>query len=215
MQAAPLLDRIDAGRRLAAALERYRGPDTVVLGVPRGGVVVAAEVARLLDAQLDVVIARKIGAPHQPELAIGAVVSGEGGRLLDEETVRLLHVPAEYVERETARQLEEIQRRILDYRGDRPELSLEGRTVVLVDDGIATGYTIRAALIALRRRRPAHLVVAAPVAPAEVCARLAPLANEVVCLLTPEPFIAVGAWYRDFTQVEDDEVRALLRVGDR
>jgi putative phosphoribosyl transferase len=207
----PFRDRVEAGRQLATALESFRGRETIVLGVPRGGVVVAAEVARALNADLDVVIARKIGAPHQPELAIGAVVSGEGGRLLDEETVRLLQVSPEYVESETARQLAEIRRRIHDYRAGRAEPLLEGRTVLLVDDGIATGYTIRAALIALRRLRPGRLVVAAPVAPPEVCDRLAELADEVVCLRTPDPFVAVGAWYRDFTQVEDDEVRALLR----
>jgi putative phosphoribosyl transferase len=204
-------DRVDAGRQLARALERYRGPDTLVLGVPRGGVVVAAEVARALGADLDVVIARKIGAPQHPELAIGAVVSGEGERLVDEEAVRYLHVSREYLDAETARQREEIRRRIQEYRGNRPLPNLEGRTVILVDDGIATGYTIRAALVALRRLHPATLVVAAPVAPREVCARLQTLADEVVCLYTPEPFMAVGAWYRDFSQVETGEVAALLR----
>ncbi|MGV3720916.1 MAG: phosphoribosyltransferase [Actinomycetota bacterium] len=210
MHIEPFKDRVDAGRQLAAALERFRGPKTLVLGVPRGGVVVAAEVARALGADLDVVIARKIGAPHQPELAIGAVVSGEDGRLLDEETLRVLRVSPEYVESETARQLAEIRRRIRDYRGDQPEPSLTGRTVLLVDDGIATGYTIRAALTALRRHHPQRLVAAAPVAPPDVPARLAEIADEVVCLRTPDPFVAVGAWYRDFTQVEDDEVRLLL-----
>lgn len=211
MQPVPFEDRVDAGRQLAAALKAYCGPDTLVLGVPRGGVVVAAEVARALGAELDVVIARKIGAPQHPELAIGAVVSGEGERLLDQDAIRYLRVSSEYIEEETARQQAEIRRRIHEYRGDRPLPAMRSRTVILVDDGIATGYTIRAALVALRRLQPARLVVAAPVAPQEVCTRLDSLADDVVCLQTPEPFVAVGAWYRDFTQVETEEVVALLR----
>jgi predicted phosphoribosyltransferase len=204
------LDRHDAGRQLAAALERFRGPQTVVLGVPRGGVIVAAEVARALNAPLDVVIARKLGAPFQPELAIGAVVSG-GQRLLDEPSIRYLEVPPEYLEHETARQLAEIDRRLEVYRDGRPPVQVGGKTVILVDDGIATGYTIRAALVALRSQAAARLVVAVPVAPPTSCEELRRLADEVVCLKTPEPFLAVGAWYRNFEQNTDEEVTRLLR----
>ncbi len=203
-------DRIEAGQRLASALERFRGPDTVILGVPRGGIVVAAQVARALDVPLDVIIARKIGAPGQPELAIGAVVSGDI-RLLDEMAIRYFGVPREYIERETARQLDEIERRLKSYRGDRPPLEIRGRTVIVIDDGVATGYTIRAALIGLRRLEPRRLVVAVPVAPPSAPRELAEVADEVVVLQTPEPFLAVGAWYEDFEQTDDEEVRQLLR----
>jgi predicted phosphoribosyltransferase len=204
-------DRKDAGQKLGAALERYRGPETLVLGVPRGGVVVAAEAARALGAPLDVVIARKIGAPHQPELAIGAVVSGDHIRLLDEPAIRLLHVSAEYVEQETARQLEEINRRVESYREGRPAPEIQGKRVIVVDDGIATGYTIRAAVAGLRRLHPARLVLAVPVAPAAACEELQDTADEVVCLSTPDPFMAVGIWYGVFDQTADAEVTALLR----
>lgn len=203
-------DRVDAGRRLGRALERYRGADTLVLGVPRGGVVVAAEVARALQAPLDVVIARKIGAPQQPELAIGAVVSGEGGVLLDERSIHYLHVSREFIEQETQRQVAEIRRQMALYRGGRPELEVRGKTVLVVDDGIATGYTLRAALVALRRQAPRRLVVAVPVGPATACEEFRELADEVVCLRRPEPFVAVGAWYADFGQTEDAEVIRLL-----
>ena len=203
-------DRADAGQKLAAALQPFRGPETLVLGVPRGGVVVGAEVARALESPLDVVIARKIGAPHQPELAIGAVVSGDHIRVLDEAAIRYLQVPPEYIEHETARQLDEIRRRVEYYRGGRPNPELRGKTVIVVDDGIATGYTIRAALLGLRRLQPARLVVAVPVAPASAAVDLGSLADDVVCLQTPEPFMAVGAWFGNFEQNEDEEVVALL-----
>lgn len=204
-------NRQEAGRLLGEALRRFRGPETVVLGVPRGGVVVAAEVARALDAPLDVVISRKLGAPQQPELAIGAVVSG-GQRLLDEPAIRYLGVTREYLDQETAAQLEEIDRRLGAYREGRPPVDIRGKTVVLVDDGIATGYTIRAALVGLRNQETARLVVAVPVAPISTCEELRRLADEVVCLYTPEPFLAVGAWYEDFEQNTDEEVTDLLRA---
>ncbi|MFN3649390.1 MAG: phosphoribosyltransferase [Armatimonadota bacterium] len=203
------LDRTEAGRLLSEPLQRFAGPDTIVLGVPRGGVVVAAEVARALDAPLDVIIARKIGAPMQPELAIGAVVSG-GTRLLDERTIRMLRVSAEYIEEESRRQLEEIRRRVDYYRSGRPEPNLTGRTVIVVDDGIATGYTIRAALEGLRGQGVGKLVVAVPVAPPSAIPQLREIADEVVALRTPEPFMAVGAWYQDFDQSTDEEVARLL-----
>jgi predicted phosphoribosyltransferase len=204
-------DRAEAGRMLARALEDYRGPETIVLGVPRGGVVVAAEVAKALDAPLDVIIARKIGAPMQPELAIGAVISGDHFRVLDEPTIRYLGVPSEYVEHETARQLDEISRRMSLYRGEAPMPDLQGKTVIVVDDGIATGYTMRAALTGLRRLAPGRLVLAVPVAPGATCREMEELADEVVCLQTPEPFLAVGYWYEDFDQTTDQEVTDLLR----
>lgn len=203
-------DRTEAGRLLAEVLRAYRGDDTLVLGVPRGGVVVAAEVARALDAPLDVVIARKIGAPLQPELAIGAVVSGDPLRFLDEHAIQYLRVPQDYIEQETARQFDEIARRLEQYRGDRPLPEVRGRTVIVVDDGIATGYTLRAALAGLRRLRPARLVVAVPVAPPSTCEEMRQHADVVVCLETPEPFMAVGAWYEDFDQTSDTEVIHLL-----
>jgi len=203
-------DRVDAGQHLGNALERYAGPHTLVLGVPRGGVVVAAEVARALGAPLDVVIARKLGAPHQPELAIGAVVSGEGGVLLDETAIRHFQIPAEFIRRETERQEAEIRRQMALYRGDRPAPDVQGKTVIVVDDGIATGYTLRAALIGLRRQNPQRLVVAVPVGPGRTCEEFRDLADEVLCLRMPEPFIAVGAWYADFGQTEDAEVIRLL-----
>jgi putative phosphoribosyl transferase len=207
-------NREAAGRLLAERLREYRNTDAVVLGVPRGGVVVAAEVARELGAPLDVIIARKLGAPFQPELAIGAVVSG-GQRLLDEPTLRFLEVPQAYVEQETRRQLAEIERRLDLYRQGRPPVDVDGKTVILVDDGIATGYTIRAALVGLRSQNARRLVVAVPVAPPSTCADLRRLADEVVCLQTPEPFMAVGAWYEDFEQNTDAEVIQLLHPAER
>jgi putative phosphoribosyl transferase len=206
-------DRREAGRRLGAALASrgYGGGDLQVLGIPRGGLVVAAEAARMLDAALDVVIARKIRAPYQPELAIGAVVSGDRTPIVDPELARATGATPEYLEREIQNQQEEIERRLLLYRGDRPPLALAGRIAVVIDDGIATGYTFRAALEALRRQQVERLVAAVPVAPPESLGLLSRLADDVVCLATPEPFLAVGIWYRDFEQTTDEEVIALLR----
>jgi putative phosphoribosyl transferase len=206
-------DRRDAGRRLGAALAArgYGGDGLLVLGIPRGGLVVAAEVARVLEAPLDVVIARKIRAPYQPELAIGAVVSGDRQPIVNPDLARATGATPEYLEAEIRSQHEEIERRLALYRGDRPPPVFSGRTVVVVDDGIATGYTFRAALEGLRRQQVERLVAAVPVAPPESLSLLARLAEEVVCLATPEPFLAVGVWYRDFEQTTDDEVVALLR----
>jgi putative phosphoribosyl transferase len=206
-------DRRDAGRQLAQALAArgYQGDGLLVLGIPRGGVVVASEVARALDCPLDVVIARKLRAPYQPELAIGAVVSGDHIRLIDESLARATGATPEYLEREVHYQEAEIERRMRAYRGDRPPPDLRGRTVVVIDDGIATGYTFRAALEGVRRQRPERLVAAVPVAPPESLASLRPQADDVVCLATPEPFLAVGVWYQDFSQTTDEEVVALLQ----
>lgn len=203
-------DRRDAGRALAAALGRLRGtPDLLVLGLPRGGVPVAAEVAGSLGAELDVFVVRKLGLPAQPELAMGAIASG-GIRVLNEDVVAEAGVPPEVVDEVTRREDAELRARERRYRGDRPPARIEGRTVVLVDDGLATGATMRAAVDAVRTQRPAELVVAVPVAAAETCGRLARHGVHVVCPLTPERFVAVGQWYRDFAPVEDEEVAALV-----
>lgn len=212
MNPLPFADRRAAGRALAAALRaRPPRPPVVVLALPRGGVPVAAEVARALGAPLDLLLVRKIGAPWQPELAIAAVVEGEPPDVVvDEPTRAALGVPHASIERQAARELEEIARRRERYLGGRAAATVAGASVVLVDDGIATGTTVRAALRALRRRAPARVILAVPVAPPDVIAALAAEVDEVVCLAMPEPFVAVGCHYADFTQVGDDEVRAAL-----
>jgi putative phosphoribosyl transferase len=204
-------DRRDAGRQLAAELERMNYQDPVVLALPRGGVPVGFEIARALGAPLDVLLVRKIGAPHQPELGIGAVVDGaEPQIVMDEGLVQLVGPPPGYVEREVQRQLAEIERRRKLYAGARPPLSVEGRAAIVVDDGIATGGTARAALRAIRRLRPRHLVLAVPVCSEDVLHSLAREADEAVCLSRPARLYAVGAHYRDFTQTSDEEVIRLL-----
>lgn len=203
-------DRADAGRRLAGMLERLRDePRLLVLGLPRGGVPVAAEVARALGAPLDVFLVRKLGFPGQEELAMGAIASG-GVRVLNPEVIAQGRVSEQELAAATERESAELARRERAYRDDRPPVDPRGRTVVLVDDGLATGTTMRAALEALRAAGAARIVVAVPVASGDACRALAPLADEVVCAATPEPFYAVGAWYDDFSQTTDDEVRALL-----
>jgi putative phosphoribosyl transferase len=205
-------DRHDAGRKLAAALIRrdHTNQAVVVLGIPRGGVVVADEVAEALSAALDVVIARKLRAPYQLELGIGAVVDDDIC-LVNEELARAAAASSDYLKREIAYQRQEIERRLRLYRGSRAAPQIPGKTVIVVDDGIATGYTFRAALEGLRRRNPALLVAAAPVAAQDSAKMLEAFADEVVCLSTPAAFHAVGSWYRDFGQVSDDEVVAILR----
>ena len=204
-------DRRDAGRRLAAALTGYRQSNPVVLALPRGGVPVGFEVAKALAAPLDLLIVRKIGAPQHPELGIGAVIDGDEPQIvLNEDVIRRTRSPPAHIDEETRRQLAEIERRRHRYVGDRPPTPLEGRTVILVDDGIATGGTVRAALRGVARGNPSALVLAVPVGPAESIAELAGECDDVVCLATPEPFYAVGQHYRDFTQTEDDEVIRLL-----
>jgi predicted phosphoribosyltransferase len=198
-------DRREAGQRLAIALEHLRERRPHVLAAPRGGVVVGGEVARALDAPLDAVVARKLRAPGNPELAIGAVAEGSGV-YLDERS----GVSPEYIEREVAAQRLEIARRVQVYRQGRPLPDLRGRTVIVVDDGIATGATVIAALRAIREHAPAHMVVAVPVAPPESIARLAREADEVVCLAAPGAFYAVGQFYDSFAQVNDDEVNTVL-----
>jgi predicted phosphoribosyltransferase len=205
------LDRHDAGRQLAAKLKRYAGrDDVVVLALPRGGVPVASEVARALGAPLDVFLVRKLGVPGHEELAMGAIASG-GLRVLNEQVVRGLGIPAEVVEESARQEQRELERRERAYRGDRPVPDVSGRIVILVDDGLATGSSMRAAVAALRRRQPGRIVVAVPVGAPETCDELRDLADETICASQPAPFFAVGAWYADFTQTTDEEVRALLR----
>jgi putative phosphoribosyl transferase len=204
-------DRADAGRRLAGALKHLKDEKPIVLALPRGGVPVAFEVAKALAAPLDVILVRKIGAPRQKELGLGAVVDGAHPHIvLNEDVVRAVGPGDDYIRQEAAREMTEIERRRALYRPNRPPLEAEDRTVIVVDDGIATGGTMKAVLKALRELRPRALVLAIPVAPADSLAELAPFADEVVALATPEPFYAVGAYYRDFTQTSDEEVVDLL-----
>src|SRR5438270_4835181 len=207
-------DRRDAGRQLAAALARYRVSRPVVLALPRGGVPVGFEVAQALDAPLDVLLVRKIGAPGHEELGLGAVVDGQDPQLvLNPDVVRAVGPPPGYIEAEKRRQLAEIERRRRQYVGDRAPTPVDGRTVIIVDDGIATGGTVKAALHGVSPHRPARLVLAVPVAPAHRLDELASECDDIVCLATPEPFFAVGPHYRDFTQTEDEEVIRLLGEG--
>ncbi|TMQ34673.1 MAG: phosphoribosyltransferase [Planctomycetota bacterium] len=203
-------DRREAGRQLAAKLAAYAGrPDVLVLALPRGGVPVAYEVARALAAPLDIFLVRKLGLPGHEELAMGAVASG-GIRVLNKEVVQALRVPEEVIAEVAALELEELERRERLYRGDRPPPYVRGRIVILIDDGLATGSTMRAAIAALRRQHPARIVVAVPVGAPETCAEFQDEADEAICALTPDPFYAVGLWYGDFTQTTDEEVRDLL-----
>ncbi len=203
-------DRTEAGQLLAAQLRAYaHRPDVLVLGLPRGGVPVAYEVAQALHAPLDVFVVRKLGLPGQEELAVGAIASG-GARVLNNEVVRALEIPDEEIDSLAAQEQAELERRERVYRGDRPWPDLHGRVVILVDDGLATGSTMRAAVAALRHQEPARIVVAVPVAAPETCQEFQSIADEIVCLQTPYPFYAVGLWYRDFGQTTDEQVRVLL-----
>lgn len=204
-------NREDAGRRLARALEHLRTEDVVVIALPRGGVVVAREIARALRAPLDVLIVRKIGAPSQPELAIGAVANGRGiHRVFDRNTMSMVGVGEAEAEELAQVQIEEIHRRERLYRGGREHVTLEGKTVVVVDDGIATGSTLMAGLRSLADRGAKRIVVAVPCAPPQALEKVRKLADEVVCLETPDPFRAVGLCYEDFDQVSDDHVVWML-----
>ena len=209
--ARPFTDRHEAGQELAARLNIYRDRnDVVVLGLPRGGVPVAAEVARTLNAPLDVFVVRKLGMPGHPEFAMGAIASG-GVRVLSEEVLRAYNIPEAAVEAVTRSELAELERREREYRQGRPLAELRGRVVILVDDGLATGSTMRAAVEAVRAHHPARVIVAVPVGAPDTCGEFADIADDTVCTRTPEPFSAVGLWYRDFSPTTDDEVRELLQ----
>ena len=214
MEDLPFRDRAQAGRLLSRRLARYAGrADLIVLALPRGGVPVGYEVAKTLRAPLDVFLVRKLGAPGQEELAMGAIAAGEV-RVLNDEVVRALGISSRVIDAVAARELRELLRRDELYRGRRPAPPAAGRTVILVDDGLATGSTMRAAIQAIRRKKPSRLVVAVPVAAAPTCEELSSLVDEMVCYATPEPFYSVGFWYDDFSQTSDDEIRDLLdRAG--
>lgn len=199
---------------LAAALSSFRGADVVVLGIPRGGLPVARAVADALGAPLDIVVVRKLGAPGEPELGIGAVVDGDHPRaIFNQAVIEHLGVGEQYIQAEIERQLREIRRREAVYRGGRAPIALAGKTVIVIDDGIATGSSVRAALRGVRRLRPGRLVLAVPVAPAETIEALQGDADEIICLATPPNFFAVGQFYSDFHQVDDAEVARILAGG--
>lgn len=203
-------DRVEAGQILAESLDAYKNrPDVVVLALPRGGVPVAFEVARALNAPLDIFLVRKLGVPGHEELAMGAIASG-GVRTINEDVTETLGIPDEVIDAVTAKEQQELERREHLYRDGRPPLDVRGRTVILIDDGLATGSTMRAAAAALRKQRPARIVVAVPVGAASTCDEFRREVDEAICAVTPEPFFAISLWYRDFTQTTDDEVRDLL-----
>jgi putative phosphoribosyl transferase len=207
----PFADRREAGKELATKLRAYRGrQDVVVLALPRGGVPVAFEIAEALDAALDIFVVRKLGMPGHPEFAIGAIASG-GVRVLSEDVIRWYGIPEGQIEVVAQQELTELQRREREYRQGRPLTDLHRRIVILVDDGLATGSTMRAAVQAVRAHSPARVVVAVPVGAPSTCEEFADITDETVCARTPEPFSAVGLWYRDFSQTTDNEVRALLQ----
>src|SRR4030066_2235443 len=206
-----LKNRVDAGKQLAQAL-KTASENAIVLAVPRGGIVVGYEVAKSLGIPLDVIVTKKIGAPNNPELAIGAVAE-DGTFILDEDLVERLFVPKEYISEEVERMRQEIQRRLIRYRGDVPYPSLKGREVIVVDDGVATGSTLKAALRLLRHKGAKTVTIAVPVGPPDTIRELEKLADRVVCLQTPEPFYAIGQFYVDFAQTSDEEVSELLKLS--
>lgn len=206
----PFADRAEAGELLAERLTAYRDrDDVVVLALPRGGVPVAREVARALGVRLDVYVVRKLGVPGHEELAMGAIATG-GVRLLNHDVIDALGIPMNVIDAVAAREQQELARREQTYRGGRGPIALTNKTVILVDDGLATGATMRAAVMAARQQQPARVIVAVPVGAVSTCADLAAEADDVVCVRTPDPFVAVGLWYRDFTPTTDHEVRSLL-----
>jgi putative phosphoribosyl transferase len=203
-------DRTDAGKYLATKLLSYKDrQDVLVLALPRGGVPVAFEVAQVLRVPLDIFLVRKLGVPGHEELAMGAISTG-GVRVLNEDTVDYLNIPEHIIDSIAAEELKELKRRERAYRGNRPEPDVKGKTVILIDDGLATGSTIRAAAQALRPQQPARIIVAVPVSAPETCDEYRIGVDEIICAVTPEPFVGVGMWYLDFSQTTDEEVRDLL-----
>jgi putative phosphoribosyl transferase len=208
-------DRRDAGKHLAELLSHYANRDDVLLlALPRGGVPVAYEVAKALKAPLDIFLVRKLGVPGYSELAMGAIASG-GVRVLNEDVVDYLGIPPEVIDVIAANELKELERRERAYRGDRPEPDVKGKTVILVDDGLATGSTMRAAVSALRQQNPARIIVAVPVSAPQTCNEYRMGVDEIICARTPQPFLGVGQWYEDFSQTTDEEVRELLENARR
>lgn len=204
------VDRIQAGNELAKELQKFADrSDVIVLALPRGGVPVGFAVAQALNVALDVLIVRKLGLPEQPELAIGAIASG-GAKVINEDVIRATHLSDETVQAVVDSELREVKRREQLYRGSRPPITVAQKTVILIDDGLATGATMRAAIAALRQLKPAQIVVAVPVGPPQSCTVIKPLVEELICLERPDPFFAVGVWYEDFNQTTDDEIRRLL-----
>jgi len=206
-------DREEAGRLLGASLAGYAGEGTLVMGLPRGGVPVASEVARMLDAPLDVFVVRKLGVPFQPELAMGAIASG-GVLVRNEPVLAMVPDSDQALERARRREQQVLEERERRYRGQRPARDPAGRTIIVVDDGVATGSTMKAAISALKAAGARRVVAAVPVAPPDAVEELASLADDVVCLQAPPGFSAVGQWYEDFSQTTDEEVERLLRGGD-
>jgi predicted phosphoribosyltransferase len=207
-------DRIQAGQKLAEKLLEYKDKNVIILAIPRGGVVVAYEIAKVLNAPLDLIIPRKIGAPYQPELAIGAVTQ-DGTIILNEDIISYLPIPENYIEAEAERQKKEIERRLIKYRGSAIEPKLENKIVIIVDDGIATGATMLAAIASIRKKKPLKIIAAIPVAPPESLEKIKEYADEIVCLQTPEPFFAIGQFYERFEQLEDEEVIDILNKSKK
>jgi len=211
MKQRPFRDRREAGQLLATKFTAYANrPDVLVLALPRGGVPVAYEVARALGAPMDIFLVRKLGLPGHEELAMGAIATG-GVRVLNDELVGGLRIPDYIIDEVAAWEQQELERREQLYRGDRPALRVQGQTIILIDDGLATGSTMRAAIAALRRQKPARLIVAVPVGAPATCAEFQAETDETICARMPEPFHAIGLWYENFSQTTDDEVRELLQ----
>lgn len=203
-------NRVDAGKRLASLLRLYaHRPDVSVIALPRGGVPVAAEIARELNAPLDVLVVRKLGVPRSEEMAMGAITSGDF-QYLNDDLIQRLNIPAEAISAVIQREQRELERREKAYRDDRPPLNLRDRTVILVDDGLATGATMRVAIKAVQQQQPKEFIVAVPVAAKEICQQLGTYVSHIICAETPQPFHAVGLWYQEFDQTSDKEVQTLL-----